>query len=559
MSYSVNASRLTNRQDSLQPATPSAPVSMSFVSNQNSIVEQSGAINSYTASAAPLASDSYQLSTEVAASAPPSGSYSVSGSALPAYSLAESAALPIHTPFKAAATPYPLSSMSRLSNRTPVVPSVAGRVALDLLELIRSNDSTLTATQKTQLLSAIESEMLSSSEPIASAESEIIEVNGSRGIWMNKSEVANWQGEIPITQYLINNDANPEIITKRSQQVLEYVQEMAIRYLRPPTPPAPGEIMITQEANKLTPPAPPLVMRQLPARPITPEPLVIREAPPQPPPAIGRKIITISGKRIPPPPRKVVIERFAQLPAKPQAVLIERWLPYAEVKRRVIFQAAPPDPIVVKPRNTIVQWEAPQINVRKEYKYLGTVRANPIDYVRLYHGSLKTANLLPDFVLNLKHPEGVVLAAEHQPRANHELEGDLHALNLIDLDKEGLSAYRQHSNFISQYQITSAPLVSSLSRPLSQLAATPAAASFSASASASVSASASAPAQSGAFTLETPALSQIASYSASYPVQSGSYSTSYPVQSGSYTASASANASTSASALAASLSLSTQA
>ena len=300
-------------------------------------------------------------------------------------------------------------------------------------------------------------------------------------------------------------------------------------------------------------------MRQLPARPITPEPLVIREAPPQPPPAIGRKIITISGKRIPPPPRKVVIERFAQLPAKPQAVLIERWLPYAEVKRRVIFQAAPPDPIVVKPRNTIVQWEAPQINVRKEYKYLGTVRANPIDYVRLYHGSLKTANLLPDFVLNLKHPEGVVLAAEHQPRAHHELEGDLHALNLIDLDKEGLSAYRQHSNFISQYQITSAPLVSSLSRPLSQLAATPAAASFSASASASVSASASAPAQSGAFTLETPALSQIASYSASYPVQSGSYSTSYPVQSGSYTASASANASTSASALAASLSLSTQA
>jgi len=46
----------------------------------------------------------------------------------------------------------------------------------------------------------------------------------------------------------------------------------------------------------LTPPAPPLVIRQQPARPVTPEPLVIREAPPQAPAPVGRKLITISGK-----------------------------------------------------------------------------------------------------------------------------------------------------------------------------------------------------------------------------------------------------------------------
>ena len=46
----------------------------------------------------------------------------------------------------------------------------------------------------------------------------------------------------------------------------------------------------------MTPPAPPLVIRQQPARPVTPEPLVIREAPPQAPAPVGRKLITISGK-----------------------------------------------------------------------------------------------------------------------------------------------------------------------------------------------------------------------------------------------------------------------
>ena len=72
-------------------------------------------------------------------------------------------------------------------------------------------------------------------------------------------------------------DSNPEIINKRTLQQIEYIQELAIRYLRPPTPPAPGEIVITQLPNVLTPPAPPIVVRQQPPRPATPEPLVIKE------------------------------------------------------------------------------------------------------------------------------------------------------------------------------------------------------------------------------------------------------------------------------------------
>jgi len=255
--------------------------------------------------------------------------------------------------------------------------------------------------------------------------------------------VVNWRGVIPITEYIINEDANPEIITKRTEQQLVYIQELAIRYLRPPTPPAPGEILITQEMNTLTPPAPPLVIRQLPARADTPEPLVVREAPPEPPAAVGRKVITISGKRIPPPARKVVIERLAPLPSKPQSVLVERWLPYSQVKRRVIFQRSnQQDAVVVKPRNVIVQWEAPQVVIKKEFKYLGVVRANPVEYVQRYGATLKFARDLPDFVLDIKTPEGLVLAADYTYNTVHELEGAFDALKFIDLDREGLSEYR---------------------------------------------------------------------------------------------------------------------
>jgi hypothetical protein len=332
------------------------------------------------------------------------------------------------------------------------------QIAQDLLALQRSGGSGSQSFEASgssggSVLSQIEQAILRSTVPIDINETEEITVLGQRGIWANRSEVINWRGVIPITEYLINEDANPEVITKRSQQQLTYVQELAIRYLRPPTPPAPGEIVITQEASGITAPAPPIIIRQQPARPGTPEPLVIREAPPQPPAAIGRKVITIGGKRLPPPPRKVVIERLAPLPSKPQSVLVERWLPYSQVKRRVIFQrAAQRDAVAVKPRNIIVQWEAPQVDIKKEIKYLGVIRANPVEYVQRYGATLKTARELPQFVLDIKTPDGLVLAANHQYNSLHDLEGDLDALRLIDLDKEGLSEYRE---FLSKFNSSS--------------------------------------------------------------------------------------------------------
>lgn len=324
------------------------------------------------------------------------------------------------------------------------------QIADDLLAMLTRENGTRESTEvynlsseSTSALSQVELSILRSENPIEVDETEEISVFGNRGVWMNKAEVLNWKGEISINEYIINEDANPEIITKRIDRSIEYVQELAIRYLRPPTPPAPGEIVITMEANFATGPAPPLIIRQQPARASTPEPLVVREAPPQPPVAVGTKRITISGKRLPPPPRKVVIERLAPLPSKPQNVIIERWLPYSQVKRRVIFnRSTQPDPIIAKPRNVIVQWEAPQVQIKKEIKYLGVIKANPAEYVQRYGSSLKHSRDLPQFVLDIQTPNELVLAADYKYNTVLELEGQLEAFKYVNLDREGLTEYK---------------------------------------------------------------------------------------------------------------------
>ena len=308
-------------------------------------------------------------------------------------------------------------------------------------------------------VSEIENEILRSDSPINIDHSDEININGTRGVWANKLEVLNWKGVLPIEKYSINEDSNPEIITKRVRKQLEYVQQLAIKYLRPPTPPAPGEIVIKQEANTLTQPAPPLVIRQAPPRPSTPKPLVIREAPPKPPAQIGRKIIKISGKKLPPVPRKVVIERLAQLPSKPQSVIVERWLPYKQGKRRVILKRSNQvDSIMIKPRNVVVQWETPEAIVKKEIKYLGIIKANPTEYVSKFGPSLKRQSDLPQFVLDIETPQGLVLAADYKSNSHYELEGDLDALKMVDLESEGLTEYKHYLKRLGIMSLESVPL-----------------------------------------------------------------------------------------------------
>jgi hypothetical protein len=70
-------------------------------------------------------------------------------------------------------------------------------------------------------LSDVEQAILRSNVPVELTENEEITVLGQRGIWANRAEVVNWRGVIPIDEYVINEDAQPEIITKRTEQRIE--------------------------------------------------------------------------------------------------------------------------------------------------------------------------------------------------------------------------------------------------------------------------------------------------------------------------------------------------
>jgi len=117
-------------------------------------------------------------------------------------------------------------------------------------------------------------------------------------------------------------------------------------------------------------------------------------------------------------------------------------LPYNPVKRKVVFQRidAQTQEKTEQPKNVIIQWTAPDVKITKEFKYLGVIRANPIEYIERYGPNLKTKHELPEYVLDIKNP--VDLAAETNDEVKIELVGDVDALNLIDLDKEGLSMYK---------------------------------------------------------------------------------------------------------------------
>jgi len=313
----------------------------------------------------------------------------------------------------------------------------------------------------TDFVSQVEAAILSSTEPIQiCSQNEPVTVNGETGIWANKAEADAFIGPIPICKYPINQDPCPQVVSKKPKGV-ECRREVFVKYLEPPKIPSPGPIVINQEANRLPPVAPPVIIRQVPCKPVEPETMVIREAPPQQPKPPYEKVITIPGKLLPPPPRKVVIERLPEQPAKPQDIVLERWLPFKDEKRKIKLNPKPADPIQCKPRNVIINWEKVECSkVNTDIKNLGIEKADPVTYTLQYGSSLKTASELPDIANEVKVLHGIPLAAENTHKYYMELEGDIHALALIDLDKEGLSEYKHYLDLLKN-PATAAQLASS--------------------------------------------------------------------------------------------------
>ncbi|CAF2520716.1 unnamed protein product [Rotaria sp. Silwood2] len=190
-------------------------------------------------------------------------------------------------------------------------------------------------------------------------------------------------------------DPNPEVIRRPAPGGPQtYTQRVLVRFLQPPAVPPPGPLIIKEVRPPQPPPPPPLYIRQRPPPPPTLPPIVIREAPPKMPPPVGTQVITKMLPAIPVPPRSVIIERLPPMPPKPRDVIVERWLPYrTQQKRRVIIQRAPP-PVIPKPRNIIIYYEAPKAQVVRRFHNLGVQRANPVEYVARYGTQLEDAQTL---------------------------------------------------------------------------------------------------------------------------------------------------------------------
>lgn len=198
-------------------------------------------------------------------------------------------------------------------------------------------------------------------------------------------------------QYPINQDPNPEQIRRHNNDRITYRQDVAIRYLQPPTPPPPGPVIIREIRAPQPPEAPPLVIRQRPPVPVTPPPIVIRERPPVPPPIEPSRIVNKYLPAPPPPPRKVIVERQAPLPQKPQPIIIEKWLPYKpSPERRVVVERA--QPCIPNPiqKNTVITYDPPHVDLVKNVRELGTVRVDPHMYAVQYGSHLSSS----EYVLN---------------------------------------------------------------------------------------------------------------------------------------------------------------
>ena len=119
--------------------------------------------------------------------------------------------------------------------------------------------------------SEIEKEIINSLKPIPANETEEATALGYRGVLLNKKEIENWNGP-PLNQYKFSEE-EPVTIFKPNSTTHEYIQNVIVRYLKPPTPPPPGDLVIRSEV--VSPQAPPQIIRQIPSRAPTPEPIIM--------------------------------------------------------------------------------------------------------------------------------------------------------------------------------------------------------------------------------------------------------------------------------------------
>ena len=194
----------------------------------------------------------------------------------------------------------------------------------------------------------------------------------------------------------LNQDPNPVVVRKKPPPVT-YNQNISVRFIKPSPLPDHGDIIIKQMPDVQAPSLPPLHLRQQPPQPAHPPTRIIREQPPVPPPRLPTEVLTIPGRVIRQ-PQQVIREDFAPMPPKPPAIIIERWLPYPEQVREVVYEPAPP-PIHL---NNGLPQGPPQV-IHQQFPNLAYGTASPLLAPPLSGIHLGNALSSP---LNLQHLAG---------------------------------------------------------------------------------------------------------------------------------------------------------
>jgi hypothetical protein len=107
------------------------------------------------------------------------------------------------------------------------------------------------------------------------------------------------------------------------------------------------------------------------------------------------------------------------MPPRPANIIIEKWLPYRVPKRRIVHQRSASAHAPLVPRNLIIEWEAPDVDVMQECKDLGMVDANPEEYVRRFGRELVKSDELPRCNHNHNENKGHASRASGFNRAEH--------------------------------------------------------------------------------------------------------------------------------------------
>ena len=386
-------------------------------SGSASNVVSGSAINSFTTSASAVGS--YSTSGSALASNLASGSAITSGSALASASnLASGSAI---TSGSAVHSGSALASASNLASGS----AISSGSALASASNLASGSAITSGSALASASNLASGSAITSGSAVAGS----VYIPGSRPIPL-----------IPVEQHVLNVDPNPVLIRKKPAERLQYIQNVSLKFLKPPLPAQPGEITILQEKDVQSPPAPPLHITQKPALPLVPAPIVVRERPPKPPAPVAPRHITIPGKVIPPPPRKVIVERLPQIPPKPADIIVERWLGYQRRTRQVNFVPAPALIPIPAPKNVLIQWDSPDVDVKQAFHFLGVQVQCPVAYLNT-HPNLADASQLPAEVAQFATPLGETLAVNSNSDMIPALTGSVASLRLINLACNGLAEY----------------------------------------------------------------------------------------------------------------------